>query len=225
MRLVILKKTDISCYIFEIRQNTWTTSLVTRAFSIWCHFWISTLILTYTESTHFLLPVYICPIFSSSSLISRNSNANHLCSESESIICTQLNESHNIVLLKKHPSKNTFTMFSTTHKGWGWNIHGDSFLLQYFLSIFFSFSDIHGLESLKFYHIFMTLRYTEWCKVYFCLLRILQFHWCDRRKDYIYLRARWFFGSSWSHTGFAYSPIANSYLFCNLTGLFQHYCS
>lgn len=137
MRLVILKKTDISCYIFEIRQNTWTTSLVTRAFSIWCHFWISTLILTYTESTHFLLPVYICPIFSSSSLISRNRNANHLCSESESIICTQLNESHNIVLLKKHPSKNTFTMFSTTHKGWGWNIHGDSFLLQYFLSIFF----------------------------------------------------------------------------------------
>lgn len=125
---------------------------------------------------------------------------------------------------KKKTRKISSLFFFTTHKVWGWNIYVDSILLQYFLSKFFPLSDIHVPESLKFYHSVMSLRNTECSRPHFCLLRIFHLHWHDSRKDYIYLRAQWFLGYSWSHTGFAYFPIANSYLSCNLTGLFQHYC-
>lgn len=116
---------------------------------------------------------------------SRDRNANHLGSESESVICMQLNNSHNIVLLERHSLKNILTtFFFTAHKVWGENIHVDSISCTYFLSEFFSSSDSQVLESLKCYHIFMTLRHIECHRVYFCLLRILPLHWYDRRKDY-----------------------------------------
>lgn len=115
--------------IKENRNNllfTWNNAeylshyLETHAFSIWCHFWISSSDSSNTQNQRTsLLPVYIFPIFSSGRLISRDRNANHLCSESESIICMQLNNSHNIVLLEKHPLKNILTIFFTAHKIWG----------------------------------------------------------------------------------------------------------
>lgn len=109
----------------------------------------------------FLLPVYIFPIFSSGNLTHRDWNANDLCSESGSIICMQLNDSHNAVLLAKHPLKNIFIIFSSTHKITGLSIQVDSVLLKYFLSQLLSSFGIHVLIFLKLDHIFMPLRYPE----------------------------------------------------------------
>lgn len=65
------------------------------------------------------------------------------------------------MLLEKHPLKNIFIIFSTTHNIIGLSIHVDSVLWKYFLSQLFSSFDIHVLISLKPYHIFMPWRYPE----------------------------------------------------------------
>ena len=86
-----------------------------------------------------------------------------------------------------------------------------------FLPLMFTF-----LDPLKFYHIFMPSRYTECCRVHFCLLRPFQLLWYDRQKNY---------NTSGYDDSLAMAEVtldlplsdSNPYLFCNLTGLCQHY--
>lgn len=163
------------------------------------------------RSAH-LLPLPSSPTLGSRGFTGRDRNANCSCSEADAIICMQLDDSHNIVLLGKQALKKI-------RRGGGWPLHVDPVPLKGLLSECFSPPSFTRPDHRRFYHIFMPLRYTELISVH----REPQPHWYARQKDCLtsgyndsLVTAEVTLDPPLSHS--------NPYLFCNLTRLSQHGC-
>ena len=141
-----------------------------------------------------------------------------------SIICLQLDDSHNTVLLGKHPLKNVFTISSTTQKLWGESSLVDRLPWKCLLSKFSSASDVHiSGSSQMLSHLYASEGLCLWMSVIEFASVCLESSGFTGMTDGRIIRPRGTMiprlqpKSPW----ICLLVASNLYLFCSLTGLSQ----